>query len=146
MSIMRTMRVCSVAALVLIVIAALGPAKWVPRSGLGWQFDHFVGYFGLTLTVCLAWPRPLTVGGALVALAVLLEVLQALTPDRHADIQAATISASGVLAAALSADLFIRAPSGLMQRFWGRWPSWNSARPGLLWLHVWHRNQRHWPR
>jgi hypothetical protein len=37
------------------VFAALGAAKWIPRSGLGWQIDHFVGYFALTLTFGLLW-------------------------------------------------------------------------------------------
>ena len=83
MSIKLMIKVCSVAVLVLLVFVALGPAKWVPRSGLGWQIDHFVGYFAFTLMFCLAWPRPLVVGGALMVLAVLLEGLQAFTPDRH---------------------------------------------------------------
>jgi VanZ family protein len=109
MSIKLTLRVCSVAALVLLVFAALGPAKWAPRSGLGWQIDHFVGYFAFTLMFCLAWPRPLVVGGTFIALAVLLEAFQVFTPDRLADLQAAMISAGGVLAAVQPADLFIRA-------------------------------------
>ena len=33
----------SVAIMVLLVIAVLGPAKWAPRTELGWQFDHFIG-------------------------------------------------------------------------------------------------------
>jgi hypothetical protein len=45
MTVRLILKVCSVAALVAIVIFALGPAKWTPRSGLGFQFDHFVGYF-----------------------------------------------------------------------------------------------------
>ncbi len=57
MLITRTIRICSVAAMVFIVFAALGPGKWVPRSGLGWQMDHFFGYLGLTLMVCLANSR-----------------------------------------------------------------------------------------
>ncbi len=58
-------KVCSGVIMVLLVIAALGPAKWAPRTELGWQFDHFIGYFGITLFVCLAWPRPLVVGESL---------------------------------------------------------------------------------
>ena len=42
------------------------------------------------------------------ALAGLLEWLEALTPDRTPDLQAALYSAGGVLAAALVAELFIR--------------------------------------
>ena len=116
MSIKLMTKVCSVAALVLLLFAALGPAKWVPRSGLGWQIDHIVGYFAFTLMFCLAWPRPLVVGGAIMALAVLLEGLQAFTPDRSADLQAAMYSAGGALAAVLPADLFIRAPRRLNGR------------------------------
>jgi hypothetical protein len=41
MSIKLMLKVCMVAVLFLLVVAALGPAKWIPRSGLGWQIDHF---------------------------------------------------------------------------------------------------------
>ncbi len=102
-------KVCSVVALVLIAITGLGPARWQPRSGLGWQFDHFAGYFVLTLMFCLGWPRPLVVAAALIGFAALLEALQALSPDRSSNLQAALYSAGGVLAAALLAELFIQA-------------------------------------
>jgi hypothetical protein len=69
-------KVCSVAIMILLVIGALGPANWTPRTALGWQIDHFLGYFAITLLVCLAWPRPFVVGGVLVAAAFLLEGLQ----------------------------------------------------------------------
>jgi VanZ family protein len=95
----------------LLVFAALGPAKWIPRSGLGWQIDHLVGYFALTFMFCFVWGRPFLAGGALMAAAMLLEGLQAFTPDRHADFYAALISASGAMAAILPADFFIRAPT-----------------------------------
>ena len=109
MSIKHMTKVCSVAALVLLVFFALGPAKWTPRSGLGFEFDHFVGYFFFTLLFCLAWPRPLAVGGALAVLAVVLENLQSFLPGRSSYFVAALYSAGGVLAAALLAELFIRA-------------------------------------
>ena len=107
MSIKLALKVCSVAVLLLLLFAALGPAEWVPRSGFGWRIDHFVGYFALTFSFCLAWSRPLVVGGALMALAVSLEGMQAFTPDRHADLLAASISAGGAMAAVLPAGLFI---------------------------------------
>ena len=140
MSIRPITKVCGVAILVLLIIfAALGPAKLQYRTGLGWQIDHVVGYFGFTLMVCLAWPRPFVVGAALTAFAVLLEGLQALTPDRCADLHAALYSAGGVLAAALPGNLFIRASRRLnartlllLQRFRLRWPSRNNARTRLL--------------
>jgi VanZ family protein len=112
-------KVCSVAILVLLVIGALGPASWTPRTALGWQIDHFLGYFAITLLVCLAWPRPLLVGAVLVAAAFLLEGLQAFSPGRSANLVAAVCSAGGVLAAALVAELFIRA---------SRWHHLKSAR------------------
>jgi len=100
---------CSVAALAVLVFAALGPAKWQLRTGLGWQIDHIVAYFAVTPIVCLAWPRPFVVGGALMVIGALLEGLQAFTPDRTPDVRAALYGASGALAAALLAELFIRA-------------------------------------
>jgi VanZ family protein len=109
-------KVCSVAILVLLVIGALGPASWTPRTALGWQIDHFLGYFAITLLVCLAWPRPLLVGAVLVAAAFLLEGLQAFSPGRSANLVAALCSAGGVLAAALVAELFMRASRRHLKR------------------------------
>ena len=107
MSIKSPIKVAGATVLVLLLLfCALGPAKWQYRTGLGWQIDHVVGYFGFTVMFCLAWPRPIVVGGALMAAAMLLEALQALTPDRHCDLQAALYGVGGALAAA--ADLFIR--------------------------------------
>jgi VanZ family protein len=101
-------KACCVPVTVLLVIAALGPAKWAPRTELGWQFDHFIGYFGITLFFCLAWPRPFVVGGAFMVIAALLEGLQAFTPDRTAYLPAVFYGAAGALAAAIVVELFIR--------------------------------------
>ena len=101
-------KACCVPITVLLVIAALGPAKWAPRTELGWQFDHFIGYFGITLLFCFAWPRPFVVGGVFMAVAALLEGLQAFTPDRSAYLPAIFYGAAGALAAALIAELVIR--------------------------------------
>ena len=109
MTIKAVTKVCSIAAMVLVVFLALGPADWAPRTPLGWQFDHFAGYFVITSLVCFAWPRPFFVGPALMAFAALLEGLQAFTPDRSANLVAALCGAGGALAAALLAELFIRA-------------------------------------
>jgi VanZ family protein len=102
------LRFCSVAGLVLLVIMALGPENWQPRTGLGWEFDHVFGYFVITTFVCLAWPRPLVVGGILMAFGALLEGLQAFTPDRTANVMVALYGAGGALAAALIAELFMQ--------------------------------------
>ena len=106
------MKFASVVVMIIVVIVALGPEKWQPRSGLGWQIDHLVGYFVITAMFCLAWPRPFVVGSALMVAAAVLEVLQAFLPDRSAYAVAALFSAGGVLAAALLAELFIRARTG----------------------------------
>jgi hypothetical protein len=102
------MKFCSVAAIALLVFAHLGPASWKPRTGLSGQIDHFLGYFAVTSIVCLAWPRPFVVGGALMAASALPEGLQRLTPDRTPTLLAALFGAGGALAAALLAELFMQ--------------------------------------
>ena len=109
MTIKLILKVCSAAGLVVLAFIGLAPQKFVPRSGLGWEIDHFVGYFVFTSMFCLAWPRPIVVGTALMGFAVLLEGLQAFPPDRSSNLVAAMLSAGGVSAAALLAELFIRA-------------------------------------
>jgi VanZ family protein len=109
MTVRRVLQTCCVVGLVVLAFVGLGPATWQPRSGLGWEIDHFVGYCVITLMCCLAWPRPLVVGGALMVFAVLLEGLQAFMPDRSSYYLAAVYSAAGVLTAALLAELFVGA-------------------------------------
>src|SRR5262249_30645930 len=101
-------KACCVPIVILLVIAALGPEKWAPRTHLGWQFDHFIGYFGITLFVCFAWPRPFVAGGIFAAIAALLEVLQAFTPDRSAYLPAIFYGAAGALVAALIVEFVIQ--------------------------------------
>jgi hypothetical protein len=99
-----------------IVAASLVPAGWQVRLGLHWLVEHFLAYFSVTSIFCLAWPRPMVVAAVLISFAVLLEVLQGLTPDRVADFPTALFAAAGVASAALLADLAItlrkRARSG----------------------------------
>jgi VanZ family protein len=109
MTIKLITKFCSVAvAIVAIVFAQLGPGDWQLRTGLGWKTEHVLAYFVVTSIVCLVWPRPFVVGPALMAASVLLEALQALTPDRHVNFLAGLCGAGGALAAALLAELFIR--------------------------------------
>ena len=109
MTIKLITKFCSVAvAIAAIVFAQLGPGDWQPRTGLGWQTEHVLAYFVVTSIACLVWPRPFVVGPALMAASVLLEALQALTPDRHANFLAGLYGAGGALAAALLAELFTR--------------------------------------
>ncbi len=101
-------RICAVVAIISVVIFALGPEQWQPRSGLGWGFDHFFGYFVITAVFCLAWPRPFVVGVALMVFSALLEGLQAFTPDRSANALAALSGSGGALVAALLAEFVLR--------------------------------------
>ena len=96
------------AAVASLVIASLSGAMAQPRTILGWQLEHFLGFGIATFIVCAALSRPWAVAGAMVVLAGLLEVLQFLTPDRSPNIIAVLWSAAGALAGALLAEVFIR--------------------------------------
>lgn len=87
--------------------AALGPADWQVRLGLHWLVEHFLGFFGLTLFACVAYPRPMRVSAVLLPIAVGLEAAQALTPDRKPDLATALVAAAAVASAALLADAFL---------------------------------------
>ena len=43
MTMRRVLQTCCVVGLVVLAFVGLGPATWQPRSGLGWEIDHFVG-------------------------------------------------------------------------------------------------------
>jgi hypothetical protein len=101
-------RIFSAALLAAVVITALGPAKWQPRTMLGWELDHFIGYLGITFLVCLAWPRPWLVSATMITFALILEGLQALTPDRSPNLLAVFYSACGIIAASLLVRLLMR--------------------------------------
>lgn len=104
----RIAKFCSIAPLAFVVITGLGPPSWQLRTSLGWEIDHLVGYFAITLLVLLAWPRPFVVGGSLMVFAMLLETLQGLTPNRSPNLMAAVYGVVGVLVTALVVELFIR--------------------------------------
>ena len=87
---------------------SLVPVAWQVRLGLHWLIEHFLAYFAATAVVCLAWPRPFIVAGALMALACALEALQGLTSDRIPDLPTALSGVAGAMAAALVAALVIR--------------------------------------
>ena len=95
----------SAAVVAAILFASLAPVGWQMRLGLHWLVEHFLVYFALTTLLCLAWPRPMMVAAVLVPFAVLLEVAQAMTPDRTPDLATALSAASGVSVATLLFDL-----------------------------------------
>jgi VanZ family protein len=112
------LRVCNIAALALIIYAALGPANWQLRPMLGWKTEHFLGFLAMTLLTCVAWPRPLIVGLALMVMAGVLEALQGLTPDRVPDFPTALSGAGGALIASIATEVFgrVRRKSNLQAR------------------------------
>jgi hypothetical protein len=97
------------AVVAIIAVASLGPADMQIRTGLHWLVEHFLAFSGAALILCLAWPRPVIVAGALMALSALLETLQGLTPDRVPDLPTALSGAGGALAGALAASLTLYA-------------------------------------
>ena len=92
-----------------VAMAALLPTKWVPRTGLGWQVEHFSVYFATTLVLCIAFRRPYVVVISVILSSAILEVLQGLTPDRVPDLTTALCGAAGAISAAILIELFIRA-------------------------------------
>jgi VanZ family protein len=110
---LRWIRLSGVLALALIIVASLmAPAKLQQLRTGHWAVEHFLAYFATTLIVCLGWRRPFVVAGAFMAIAALLEALQGLTPNRVPDLLSAVSGASGVLAAALLANLGLLALLG----------------------------------
>jgi hypothetical protein len=93
--------------LVAIAVTALIPEAWQVRTGLHWLAEHFLAFFTVTLVLCLAWPKPMRVAAVLLPLALVIETLQALTPDRTADTATALFAAAGVASAALFADIVV---------------------------------------
>jgi VanZ family protein len=88
-----------------IAVASLVPAAWRIRLGPNWLVEHFLAYFCLTAVFCLASRKPMAVAATLIPLALVLEALQALTPDRVPDAVTALFATTGVASAALLADL-----------------------------------------
>lgn len=114
--------VFSLALFAFIIFAALGPAKMIPRTGLGWQVDHFAGYFVFTVASCCVWRRVFSVGACIAGFAALLEICQGLTPDRTPDLMGAFFSACGILAAVLLVDVVIRSHRQLFSSSFLRMP------------------------
>lgn len=110
----RIVVLLSVAILAVIVFAALGPSRSIPRTGLGWQFDHFMGYLVFTSLFCQIWRRVFVIGASVTVFAIALEICQGFTPDRMPDLMGAFYSASGIVTATLLADFVLRARKQLL--------------------------------
>jgi VanZ family protein len=96
----RLFGVLSAAAIAGVILATLLPTNWVPRTGLGWENEHFIVYFTTTIILSLASRKPFVVAIGLTIFAGVLEACQGLTPDRFPDLTAALSGAVGVISAA----------------------------------------------
>jgi hypothetical protein len=100
-----------------------GPRQLAATLGTGLGDRPLRRLFRHHFGVLHCLPRPFVVAGALIVFAAVLETLQALTPDRWANPWAAFYSACGVMAAALIADVSIRA--------WTRFQLKRAQKPSL---------------
>jgi len=87
-----------------IVVASLIPAKWQLSTGLPWQAEHALTYFGATALFCLARPRRWPIASSLALASGLLELMQGLSPGRVPDLSSALIGAGSAIAAALTVE------------------------------------------
>jgi VanZ family protein len=73
------------ALLAFITYATLSPIQARPMSPVPASIEHFAAFAALGMLFCLAYPKHRALACALVfGSAVLLEIAQLLTPDRHA--------------------------------------------------------------
>jgi len=112
----RLIGLLSAIAVAALTLATLLPTTWVPRTGLGWEDEHFIVYFVITIILSVASHRPYVVAIALMIFAGVLEAAQGLTPDRIPDLTAALCGAAGVISAATLVTLLIRARRSFLLR------------------------------
>ena len=106
----------SATAVAALTLATLLPTTWVPRTGLGWEDEHFIVYFVTTIVLSRASHRHYVVAVALMIFAGVLEAAQGLTPDRIPDLTAVLCGAAGVISAATLVTLLIRARRSFLLR------------------------------
>ena len=81
------LRLCGAIAIAGLIFASLLlPAEWERLRTGHWLMEHFLAYFVASLVICLGWPRPFVVAGALAVAAAILETLQGLTPNHPASV------------------------------------------------------------
>ncbi len=114
----RLLHILGATAVASLVLATLLPTKLIPRTGLGWENEHFLMYFAITTILSIASRRPLLVAFSLMACSGVLEALQGLTPDRFPDLTAALAGAAGVISAATLVMLLVRARRSLVLPNW----------------------------
>ena len=96
------LQLCGVLAFALVIYASLMLPAQVERMRTGhWFTEHFVGYFVAGIIICLGWRRPFVVAGILTITAIVLEGLQALSPNHSANLLSVLGGANGAWVAAL---------------------------------------------
>jgi VanZ family protein len=123
-----------------LTLATLLPTNWVPRTGLGWENEHFIVYFATTIILSLASRKPYVVAIGLTTFAGVLEACQGLTPDRFPDLTAALSGAVGVISAAILVILIVWAKRALPIRDYliscGKWALSSGADEWLMQTHI----------
>ncbi len=105
-------RLCGVLAMVAIIFASLMlPPTWEQMRTGHWFVEHFLGYFAASSIILLGWPKPLVVGISLATTAVILEVLQSLSPNHTASAISVIGGVTGALTASILAKLIAVASS-----------------------------------
>ena len=113
-----------------IVMAALLPTKWVPRTGLGWEFEHFSTYLVTTFALCIALKRPVLIASSLLLFSGILEWLQNFTPDRSPDLTAAFAGGGGALLGAIMFEIVMRLRKAARAHFAGNRPRPSATETG----------------
>jgi VanZ family protein len=130
----------SATAVAALTLATLLPSNWVPRTGLGWENEHFIVYFVTTIVLSLASRKPFVVAIALTIFAGVLEACQGLTPDRFPDLTAAVSGAVGVMSAATLVIFIVWAKRALPIRDYlascSKWLSSSGADEWLMQTHI----------
>ncbi|TCR85789.1 KTSC domain-containing protein [Rhizobium sp. BK376] len=101
----RTIQFAAWAALVAIVFVTISPIEWRPRDILPVDIDRALAFAAMTALFVAAYPRHWFAHSVLAVMgAGGIELLQQLSPTRHARLDDATVKAAGALAGALFAQ------------------------------------------
>jgi VanZ family protein len=101
------LQLIGVVAFALVVYASLMLPDQLERMRTGhWFTEHFVGYFIASAIICLGWRRRFLVAALLTVTAIVLEGLQALSPNHSANLLSVLGGASGAWLAALIVEAF----------------------------------------
>jgi hypothetical protein len=96
---LKVLKFAAWASLVLVAIAALVPIDFRPTSSLPPDIERFGAFAGVGFAFALAYPRRLWLAALVViGAALLLEVMQVMSPSRHGRLPDASIKTLGAAA------------------------------------------------